>query len=220
MRRAGIVALVAAGALLLPAQSAMAQPTRCVGLLTGPHNAVEVPRGAACNLVNAQVRGNVTVLEDAALTSFNNEIGGNIDAVKPNTINLFQDTVLGNIDVREGTGFVRMCGETLPNGKINIHGSRASFVLLGSNIFCGAFGGNRYVSAHIRDNVVTSQFEVVGNTYRQETKVNDNTGPAVKAVQSNSSPGVLFCARNAPPFVGGPNAVARREPPPPEGQCF
>jgi hypothetical protein len=60
-------ALVAATVILIMPSAATASDSTCVGLLTGTHDNVVVPPGAACTLVGATVEGNVKALERSTL---------------------------------------------------------------------------------------------------------------------------------------------------------
>ena len=77
--------------------------TECIGVLTGSAHNVVVPPGVHCEMVGAQVTGNVLVKEGASLRARASMIGGNIHSVDSRFVCLVNATqVEGNFDVNGG----------------------------------------------------------------------------------------------------------------------
>ena len=225
-RRATLVALGASLILLLAAEGASAQTVRCTGIFTGaaPGN-LEIPEGAFCEMFNATIGGNVSALRGSSFRMEDTQVAGNISGVDNRPISIQGgNTVGGNIELDGGTGELRICGTALPNGRINVTRWRALDLDIGGGSCVFFRGGNEFVSASISRNETefvptATGMNVANNTYHRELRVAHNTGAAEKRVQNNRGD-VLYCAGNSESFVGGPNEVAKREPPPPRGQCF
>jgi hypothetical protein len=84
------------------APPAVADDSRCVGALTGPHDNVVVPPGALCYLNNAQVKGNVKALENSRLVGGNlgpNTVQGSVYGDKAEIVQFNRSTVRGNIEI-------------------------------------------------------------------------------------------------------------------------
>ena len=213
MRRAIFAGLLSSLFLLLTAQAASAQDTvKCEGLVIGfvPGN-VEIPRDTHCEIFAAQIEGNVSALSGSSFRMLQTEVDGNVSGVEiKDTIIGNGNTVGGNIQLHNALGQLDVTETEVPNGRIDIAHFQGTSLL---------FRENDFVSATIRRSVIGTLMSVESNTFDQELKVVENTGPGTKRVQNNTGR-VLHCARNAAPFVGGPNSAAKYEPPPPEGQCF
>lgn len=222
MRKAIFAVLLSSLVLLLTAQAASAQTVKCTGVFTGATAGnLEIPRDSSCFILNAVIGGNVSALSGSRFRMYNTEVGGNVSGVENHGVVISRSTVSGNIELHDGAGVgVRICGTTLPNGNIDIADWQGRIDLGGELCEAGWLGsGNRFVSAHIRRNVSGGSMFIGSNTYSQELRIVENTAGAMRVWFNTGN--VLHCARNATlVFTGGPNAVAKREPPPPEGQCF
>jgi hypothetical protein len=161
MKTRYLAAGAAATAVLFAATPpALADDTQCTGALTGTFDNVVVPEGQSCTLSNSLVRGNVKALPDSQLLADSNEIRGSVEGDKADQFQVFdtpgvarESVVGGNIQAKEGGGttgsipFVRVCGNELPQGDIQIERfaprvpGGSGFLAVGDDTFCVAFGG-------------------------------------------------------------------------------
>jgi hypothetical protein len=215
--------LVAVGAGLVLAPGASANDTNCIGTLTGFHDDVVVPEGASCNILNAQIKGNVKALPGSTLLmSGGTTVGGSIDSDKAENTQIFGagNVVRGNIQVKEGGNGVQgvsVCGVTMPEGNIQIEKMFGGIFVGGAG--CAAFGGgNRLAKGGIKveENFVTATFGLqIGQNRVDQLQVFKNNGPGAKTVTGNIVRQNLQCKKNRGAFVGGPNTARHRQ-----GQCF
>jgi hypothetical protein len=227
------LAMVLAAGLLtvVLAKPAWADDTRCVGVVTGVHDNVVVPPGAFCTLQNAQVMGNVKVLEEATLRAnastirenvqgpqvreillqFGTQVGGDVQikGANPGTTNGFDINVRvgGDAQLEENRGRV-FVDAAFVAGDLEVRKNISQGFL---EVEFNTVGGN----VKIEDNVVLSSMSVLGNRVTGNLQVFKNTGPGFKQVVSNTVRENLQCFENTPPFVGGPNAAQQAQ-----GQCF
>ena len=226
MRRIGLalgVALIALGVCSAPA---LADETRCEGLLSGTFDNVVVPRGANCSLSFSTVRGNVKALRGSSLMTTNNEIAGNVDGVRPRWVGSLNDSIGGNFSVTGATGpgfffsnlsvNVFICNARLPDGNIAVERSAGGTVAVGSLL--DVCPGNTVAKGNVKveDNIIppAELLAVSRNSVGGNVQVFGNRGQGQKTVAENTVRQNLQCERNDEPFVGAPN-VARNA----EGQC-
>jgi hypothetical protein len=226
MRRIALsiaLAAIALGAFTTPA---LAEDTRCVGVLSGAHDSVVVPQQASCNLSGATVKGNVRVLRDAILFSSDNRIGGNLTGARPRWVGSLNDLIGGNFSVTGATGpgfeftglsvNVFICNARLPDGNIEVKRSRNGTVAVGAP--AASCPGNAVTKGNIKveNNFIPPQEALAtsGNTVGGNVQVFRNTGPGQKNVLNNVVRQNLQCKRNDQPFLGAPNVAGKAE-----GQC-
>jgi hypothetical protein len=223
-------ALVAATVILIMPSAATANDSTCVGLLTGTHDNVVVPPGAACTLVGATVEGNVKALERSTLFVFASTIKGDVQGDKTREVRVqFESQVGGDVQVK-GTA-----PDSFNAVDINVRvGGDVQFEESAGIVFIDTarIGGDVTVIKHtgrveaefntvggevkIEDNVIDARgMSVLRNEVMGNMGVFKNTGPGPKDVAFNTVRENLQCFENAPPFVGGPNAAGKAE-----GQCF
>jgi hypothetical protein len=248
------LAMVLAAALLavVLAKPAWADDTQCDGALPpGIYDNVVVPPDVSCVVVGAQVRGNVTVSEGALLQIIESTIGGNVKALPDSVFIGIEDTIRGNVEGDlagvvqivspnpeapdvvggniqiKGGRFIRICGQTLPEGNIEVTRSEPfdgpdgpfdNVVAIGDEGRCQTLGGGNILDKggiKVEENNVTGDLGVDQNRVGGNLQVFKNRGTGTKTVQDNTVLGNLQCFENTPPFVGGPNAAQKAE-----GQCF
>jgi hypothetical protein len=218
MRRILNLALATVAAGLVTASPADAAETTCVGFITGVHDNVVVPPGAACTIGGATVLGNVKALRDSTLFTFSSTIRGNIDGDQAEVFQILAGTrVGGNVAVKEGETDnpifdVALCGTTVA-GSVYVEKMVGEVLMGGVPGLCpNTFRQN----VLIQDNfLVNNGLDININSVGQNLQVFKNRGPAPKLIFGNTVGEALQCFENDPPFVGGPN-VAQQE----QGQCF
>src|SRR4051794_24473921 len=90
MRILGLIA-VAVAAVLAIASPAAARDLKCNGVFKGKaYDDVTVPRGAACTLIDATVRGDVRALKNAYFQSTGTTVRGDVEGESAQTV--FIDT--------------------------------------------------------------------------------------------------------------------------------
>lgn len=230
-----LAASVAGSVLIGVGTTAYADDSVCTGGISGTHDNIVVPPGAACQVVNGDVRGNIKALENSILVVLSSSVRGSIDGDKAETVQLLENTVGGSIQIKEGEvpnndgAFdVFLCGNTLPGGNIQVEKMRGS-ILVGDpppgEAFTTTLCRRNLVergNVKVEENVAIdfpgfpdTGFRVRGNTVGQNLQVFKNKGPATKRVEGNAVGQALQCVKNRLPFVGGPNSAAKAE-----GQCF
>lgn len=191
---------------------------RCDGTFTGSFDNVIVPRNGTCTLYDATVRGNVKALRNARLTTRGNRIEGNIEGDEARAFSLSGDRVGGNIDLVETVASdaareILICGQTLPNGNIQVKKSRTDRIIIGANtVDCP---GNDVPKGNIQleENVVPSGgvLHALGNRTGGNLQVFKNRGGGDKRIQANTVSQDLQCKENDSPFAGTPNSAGDSE---------
>jgi hypothetical protein len=223
MRRLTIALVLSFGAALGLAAPASARDTACTGVLTGRHDNVVVPRGAACELVGADVRGNVRAQPDSSLIiDQGTVVRGNVEVKEDANTGAFDATIRGNYTC-DRCIFEDVI-QSVIGGNVQIAGSQDGDFILSSSI-----GGN----IHIKDSTAVETaflvedtdvggdviFEknagdasISGNRLDGDLKVLGNRGEI--AVLDNVIDGSLECFGNQPPPASAGNAAEDYE-----GQC-
>lgn len=230
-----LICSLASSVVMGAGTTAFAQDSVCMGGISGTHDNIVVPPGAACQVVNGDVRGNITALEDSILVVLSSTVGGNIEGEGAETVQLGSNTVGGSIQIsdgevpnNDGAFDVFLCGNTLPVG--NIHVKEMS----GSIMVGDPPPGEAFTTTLCRSNLVVkgsvkveknvaidfpgfpgTGFRIRGNSIGQSVHVFKNDGSATKRVEGNTVGHFLKCKKNSLPFVGGPNSAAKAQ-----GQCF
>lgn len=232
----GVLVVSLTGSVLIGVgSSAYADDSICTGSISGRHDNIVVPPGAFCQVVNGDVRGNIKALENSILVVLSSNVRGSIDGDKAENVQLLENTISGSIQIKEGEDpnndgafDVFLCGNTLPQGNIQVEKMRGS-ILVGdpppgetdTTTLCRSNvvkRGNIKVEENIAidfPGFPDTGFRVRGNTVGQNLQVFKNKGPATKRVEGNAVGQILQCKGNTSPFVGGPNSAAKAE-----GQCF
>jgi hypothetical protein len=237
MRKIALFALAFACATLGAAPAANAGDTVCIGVLTGAHDNVVVPAGAACTLQNATVQGNVLALPNSTLQINASTIRGNVEGDQTrHVLAQFVSQIGGNFHVKAGllsasgtTGFdinVRVGGDALIEGNRGVTFVDAAIV--GGDLEIVKNFGRLEIEFNriegnlkVEENFVPNSMSVLGNglpfasPISGNLQVFKNIGPGAKQVVSNVVSQNLQCFENTPPFVGGPNVARDRQ-----GQCF
>ena len=189
----------------------------CVGQL-GPgtfHN-VFVPPGAACNLSNSTLTGNLTALEGSTLHAADNVIHGNVEGDKADIVQIGLGVVRGDIVLRESTfdpGPGECCDAVFVNNLV-VEGDIQIQKNVVNTIVVGLVTVNKG-KIRIEDNTTSFALEVTRNTVAKNLRVFKNQGIGEKTVTGNTVGQNLQCFQNDPPFVGGPNTAKQAH-----GQCF
>lgn len=215
MKRLLVLAALLAVALLTPAQARGGNDARCVGVLAGSFDNVEVPPGAECTLVESVVTGNVKALERSRLFIFASQIAGDVQGDKASAVQVFDSLVGGNIQIVE-FGDVEFPGAvvegvTLPAGNIEIvKGDR------------GGFGdlqviANSLPRGNLKIEENTSDFFslVLDNAIGGDGQIFKNRGSGTMLVAFNAVGQNLQCKENAQLFIAEGNVVGGDA----EGQC-
>jgi cytoskeletal protein CcmA (bactofilin family) len=151
--------------------------TICNGALSGSHANVIVPEGAACNIRNARIQGNVEVKRDAGLTVEGPAyIGGNVQS--------------------EGGRYVRLLGSGVTvDGSVQLkYLSAASGMQPGTQVR----GNFQYGENH-------GFLFVSGSFIRGDFQMLKNTGGA--SLTNNTIRQNMQCKENYPPPSGGGNVA-------------
>ena len=178
VRKGFIATLVSAAVMLGAAPTAMAGDTPCVGVLTGPHDNVVVPRGATCNLLGAQVQGNVKNF-------------GNLLVFAPTRIN-------GSLQSEPGHGFTQIFGAGVTiRENVQIKGATAG---IAHGYLAGTVIGKDFRWEENRGFLVANGATIGGNAQAWK-----NTGGG--SFTGNTIRGDLQCKENAPPITEAGNVV-------------
>ena len=218
------------------ASPAAARDLKCNGTFKGKtYDDVTVPRGAACTLTNATVRGDVRALRgayfhtsgtkvrgdvegDSAQTIFidsGSNIGGSVEAVKAIQFYVYNSTVGEDIEPERIEEAVQICGNTVRTGNIEVRRSGTD-VLIGDPLAEGCRGNVvKRGDVKVMRNFSLIEFVVRGNTIRKgDLEVSNNTGPTPKFVQDNTGGGRIVCRGNTLLTASGNTGWDRRV-----GQC-
>jgi hypothetical protein len=224
MRKLLVLAAVVAAAVGATARAAEAQTTTCSGVITGPQESVIVPKGAFCAIYSAQITGSVTALPGSSFDLEFSTVGRGVEADSPVDVAINADTVDGNVEVKGGGGpysDVSICGSTLRDGNLEVTKFNGG-VLIGGGLCPGFYGTGGNVlqdgSMAVMQNPIRSPgpfLDIRDNDVSHNVQVFGNSGTADKFVQSNTVGGTLECSSNDQPFTGGPNTASKTE-----GQCF
>ncbi len=208
--------LLSATIMVQTAPPAMADDSRCVGVLTGPHDNVVVPPGAPCVLNNAQVKGNVKALENSRLLAIlgNNTVQGSVYGDKAEIVQFNNSTVRGNIEIKEGEvndgGLdVNLTNTTVQEGNVKIEKMAGEVIVNRSPVQKG--------NLQLFENLTVTGLlgiRVANNEVAQDLQFFKNRGPSPKVVAGNTVGENLQCFENDPPFIGQPNVAKKAE-----GQC-
>jgi hypothetical protein len=217
MRVLGLIAAMVAVVLALVSPAA-ARDLRCNGVFKGKtYDDVTVPRGAACTLTGATIRGDVKALGHAYLQTRNttvrgdvegsgaqtifidsgSNVGGSVEAVKATQFFVFNSTVGEDIEPERTGEVVHICGNTVRKGNIEVLRSGTD-VLVGDPLALGCKGNMvKRGDIKVTRNFSLIEFVVRGNTVRRgDLQVIDNTGPTPKLVQDNTGGGRIVCRGN------------------------
>ena len=217
MRFLGLTA-AAVAALFAIASPATARDLRCNGVFKGKsYDDVTVPRGAACTLIGATVRGDVKALKSSYFQATRTVVRGDVEGKASQTI--FVDTgskVSGSVESEgagqfyvynstvgediepEGTAqAVQICGNTLRRGNIEVRRSGTD-VLIGDPLAIGCRGNVvRRGDMRIVRNISLIEFVIRGNVIMEgDLLVMQNSGPTPKFVERNVGIGRLVCRGN------------------------
>lgn len=223
MRHLRIAFLLALGATLWLAGPASARDTTCAGVLTGRHDNIVVPRGAACDLVGADVRGNVRALPDSSLIiDEGTVIRGNVEVGSNANTGAFDSTIRGNYKCDRC--FFEDVIQSVVGGDVEIVGSQEGNFILSSSI-----GGNIVVKestagetafliedSDVEGNVIfeknTGDAFISDNRVDGNLQLIENRGEI--AVTGNAVGESLECFGNEPPPTSAGNTADEFE-----GQC-
>jgi len=232
-----VVALLVSIATLVTAPNARADDTTCVGVVTGVHDNVVVPKGAFCELTGATVLGNVKALEGAILrmrfvtiggsatgtgaqelVASQSTVGGNYEGDKTEIVTCDSCTIGGNFTAIEGVvddhGFdARIGADTTVEGNVQLDKMVGDLLVFASTVH----GNVQITESFIPPKPAAPFFglDVRDSFIAQDLQVFKNKGPGPKVVAGNTVGQSIQCFENDPPFVGGPNAAPNKE-----GQCF
>ena len=210
-----LATLLSAAIMVQTAPPAVADDSRCAGLLTGPHDNVVVPPGATCVLNNAQVKGNVKALEDSQLFSISGTtVQGSVFGDKAEVVQFSNSTVRGNIEIKEGEvndqGLldVFLQRTTVQEGNVKIEKMTGEVLVINNDVHKG--------NLQLFENLPAAPagMRVLFNEVAQDLQVFKNRGPATKQVAGNTVGENLQCFENDPPFIGQSNVAKKAE-----GQC-
>jgi carbonic anhydrase/acetyltransferase-like protein (isoleucine patch superfamily) len=217
MKVLGLIAATVVAVLAL-ASPAAARDLRCNGVFKGKtYDDVTVPRGAACTLTNATVRGDVRVLRGAYLqtrgttvrgdvegssaqTIFidsGSNVRGSVEAVKATQFYVYNSTIGEDIEPEQIEEAVQICGNTVRTGNIEVRRSGTD-VLIGDPQAEGCRGNVvKRGDVKVMRNFSLIEFVLRGNTIRRgDLEVTQNTGPTPKLVQDNTGGGRIVCRGN------------------------
>jgi hypothetical protein len=218
---------------LIVAPGAAANDTPCMGTLTGTHDNVVVPPGAACVLSGATVRGNVLALQDSRLHVATSNVRGNVQGDKADIVQVSSSRVREDIIIKEAgppvaavPGFFFSCAfggpftpcealvldTTIEEGNVQlekVHGT----AWVSGNVLLSAIRGNIKIEDTFAS-PVAEFMAATSTTVEQNLQVFKNRGPGLKLVSGNTVRESLQCFENELPFTGAPN-IARQA----QGQC-
>ena len=216
MKFLGLTAVIATALMALASPASARSEFKCNGVFKGKtYDSVVVPRGAACTLTDATVKGNVRVLRNAYFQSIGTKVRGDIEGKAAQTVFIdtgsringsvesvdsrqfyvFNSTVGEDIEPERTREAVQICGNTVRKGNIEVLWSGPNGGALnlhpGTDILIGD-----PVADGCRGNVVKrGDIRVIGNYADIEFVIRGNT---VKR-------GALEVARNTGP---APKVVA------------
>lgn len=179
----------------LPSTSAaLSHVVACTNTRSGTINGGLTVTGSTC-LINATVKGAITVQPGAALSISNSSLNGSLTSTKATAISI--------------------CGSNARNGSVTITGT-TGFVLLGDNGDDGtpACAGSAF-SGSVTLNGNLGQAEVGGNSFNGALTINNTSGvgpdleTTATEIEGNTIAGSLSCTGNVPPPTndGQPNNV-------------
>lgn len=201
--------------------------TQCIGVVTGTHDNIVVPPGAACTVVAAIVRGYIKALPNAArLIVRNSQVNGSILADKSFAVEVVNNSVREKVELVEiqysgpAVAEVAVCGNDITEGDIKVIKAEGS-ILVGVGVgalapICATPNFVRKGNIQLEDNIpADAGLQVLLNRVAQNLQVYKSRGAfPVKLVQNNIVFENLQCFDNDPPFVGAPNAAKQAQ-----GQC-
>lgn len=217
MKVVGLLAATLLGVLAL-ASPAAARDLTCNGVFKGKtYDDVKVPRGGACTITGARIRGDVRVLKDAYLqtrattvrgdvegmdaqTVFidsGSKVGGSVEAVKTAQFYVFNSSIGEDIEPERTDEVVQICGNTVRRGNIEVRRSGTD-VLIGDPLALECRGNVvKRGDIKVTRNYSLIEFVLRGNTVRRgDLVVTHNTGPTPKFVQDNTGGGRIVCTGN------------------------
>ena len=175
--------------------------TTCTSVIGGTHDDIIVPPGATCILDGVNVRGNVTVQQDAVFKMFFTQVGGNVQGKNADVIQMQFSTVGGNLKVPNAGHPDYLSAFTLlstVDGNAHINNHRNGAILLQSSQFLG--------NLHVRGNSGSSFGEfAVDNFVAGNFDFEENGPGGLRKVLDNTVGERLRCRDNAAPFINGPN---------------
>jgi hypothetical protein len=230
MRKLLLASTVALASLFTIASPAAARSVTCDGVKHGKiiTRDLTVPPGAACELVNSIVRGDVKVRAHGYFQATNTLIHGDVDGTRAQTLFIedgslvrgdvegdrtaqvfvFGSKVRGEIEVRRATDKVNICGNTVREDIRVVRSGRD--ILVGDPRTSDCPGNNVVQRGDIRieNNITDVELVVRGNRInRGNLIVRQNRGPAAKVVQDNAGGNMLVCTGNDPLFTASGNTA-------------
>jgi hypothetical protein len=185
-----------------------------------------VPAGAVCLLTRVTVRGDVTVRAGGFLQATHttvrgdargrraqtlffdagSKVYGNLVADRTAQVFLFESRVEGRIDVRQASGKVNVCGNTV-RGDIHVSKRSGPDILVGDPLAIDCPGNVvKRGDIVLEDNATDVELIVRGNTLGHgDLEVRRNGGPSAKFVENNNGKGRLVCVGNAASFTASGN---------------
>lgn len=228
MHRSLITAAIVAGGVVVVPPLAHAGDTTCVGTLTGVHDNVVVPPGAACVLAGTEVTGNVKVERDATLRALGARIRGNVQGDGVASIELrFQTSVGGDFHMKGGAAGApsEFTGGVTIGGDVLVEGNAGDTIIRDADVTGDIDVLKNFGFVRVEINTVGGDVSVAANSgglsvFRNRVagnmKVEKSAGAVfTKQVVANVVVANLQCVDNDQTFVGGPNTAGKAE-----GQCF
>jgi hypothetical protein len=200
--------------LLIAAPAAMADDTRCDGVLPpGVYDNVVVPSGASCVIVGAEIRGNLKAEPGSLIIDVRNStIHGNVEGDSFASFDLHGSMVGGDVTLKKFNTNVQVCG-TQVRQDLQVEEGRGRVELGSPATGCAANEVGENLQAY--KNLITVYLAIDGNMVGKNLQVYENMGSAPKSVEGNTVGQIVQCFKNEPPFKGGPNEAPERE-----GECF
>lgn len=210
---------------------ALQSGSNCNGIYTGGFNGnLTVTYGQTCNLANAGVTGNITLL-GGSLATINSAITGNVQVQGGGVFSIGPSTAIGgNLQVQnmpQGAAQSKICGATMHgdlqfqnNGAPVLIGAAAPVSCAGNNIGGNLNVQNNTAATIMNGNIVTGNIQVQNNT--GATSVNGNIVTGNLQDQNNTGPTQVFsnivgnglqCQQDSS-ITGGGNTSAQKQ-----GQC-
>jgi hypothetical protein len=228
MRKLLLASTLVLTSLFTIASPAAARSVTCDGVKHGKviSRDLTVPPGAACQLVNSIVRGDVKVRRNAYFQATNTALHGDVDATRAQTlfieegslvrgdvegdrtaqVFIFNSKVRGEIEVRRATDKVNICGNKVREDITVARSGRD--ILVGDPRAVDCPGNNVVQRGDIRieNNFTDVELVVRGNRInRGNLVVRRNKGTSAKFVEDNSGGNMLVCNGNDPLFTGWGN---------------
>ena len=186
----GAATFVACLCALTATSGARAGDTLCVGMLTGAHDNVIVPSGAACTLQGAQVKGNVQIQSEGSLLANASMIGGNVEGGNVNFVLLqFETRVGGDLQIK-GSNAGTISGHDI----LTFVGGDSQLEENAGTVFVDAatIGGDLEVKKN------TGRLEIEFNLVGGNVKIEDNVVPPTgMSILGNRTPGNLQVVKNS-----------------------